>query len=157
MIVTEQNSNFNELLKRLGELKDKPIFQAYHTFGTMFLLDMGEKTEYLSKGKIYVNGENTIIIENYTWEIREKNRTVITSKDGINGLRKNIPVLVDKEIIGFNFDNLTFTFVFTDNLSLKVTLSEEKKRDIGIRLANSNWIDIGPGQSWVETTADHVE
>lgn len=157
MKVAGPSTDISDLQSRLDELKGKPIFQAYHTFGTMFLFDLGEKTEKLSRGKINLNGENTVIVENSTWTIKKDDEVVIDSGNDVQEMRRKIPVLVDKKIEAIETKDNTINIIFSDNLSLSVVLSEEENRDLGIRLSSGNWIDIGPGLSWVEVTGDHIE
>jgi len=160
MIIKPRNSDSHSLLAKLSELIGKNIFQAHHTYGTMFLFDMGKKTEKLSLGQLLINGENTVIVENYTWTIKQKRIKIVNSKDSASDMRRKIPTLVGKEIVNIKMEengSNRLIFSFSDDIALEVTLSETKDRDIGIRLKNSHWIDIGPRNTWVEVTADHVD
>ena len=159
MEVEKSNSDFNKLIEVLLELKNKEIFQSYQTFGTMFLIDLGKKFEKLTQGKLGFTGENTIIIENDTWSLLKRNEVIVSSKNEQKSIRKLVSNLVGKEINKFSFTPKVklFTIIFSDDFKLDITLSSKKYRDIGIRLSNGNWIDIGPGYTWKEVTSDHVD
>jgi hypothetical protein len=159
MIVEKSNDDFNKLVEVLWDIKNKEIFQSYHTYGTMFLFDLGQKTEKFSQGKLGFIGENTVIVENDTWSLLKKETEIVHSKDEIKEIRKLISGLVGNKIIDFSFvhEEKLFTITFANDFRLEVTLSGSKYRDIGIKLSNGNWIDIGPGNTWKEVTGDHVD
>jgi len=159
MIVEKPNGDFNKLFEILSELKTKAIFQSYHTYGTMFIFDLGQKNEKVTQGRLGFTGENTVIIENDSWSLLKNNKLVVNSKKELKEIRKYITTLAGNHIINFSIDPETklFTISLTNDLNLEITLSGSKYRDLGIKLKNNNWVDIGPGNTWKIVTADHVD
>ena len=159
MIIKEPNNNFAKLIQILFELKGKEIFQAYHTYGSMFLFDIGQKSEKLVQDKLEFIGENTVIIENHTWNLLKNAEIVVSSTNDFDEIRKYIPNLVGNMITDFAFvtEENRLSFIFTNNFRLDIKLSGDEYRDLGIKLSNGNWIDIGPGNTWKEVTAGHID
>lgn len=160
MIIVNRNKDLKKLLKKLEELKSEKVIQAFHSRGTMFVLDMGQKTEVTSGGKIYIHGEKTIVVENYTWELKQESNEVVDSTAVESEIRRGIPILVGKSIGDIKIDKddgIRVVIIFTDGFRLGIRLSEKKERDIGIRLHSGNWIDVGFDGQWQEVTGDHVD
>lgn len=159
MIIQESNKDYQKLLKNLSELKNKKIFQAYQTFGSMFLFDFGKKYTKLTKRKLSFYGENTIIVEDTSWNLMNNNNRIVNNVDTQKEIAKQIPQIIGQKITNVIFDKnkLEIDFIMTGNFNLIVSLTNNSYRDIGIKLANGNWLDIGPNQEWKIVSADHVD
>jgi hypothetical protein len=158
MVITRENDNFEMLIQKLNGLKNKRIFQSYHTFGSMFLFDLGEKVEKLSQGKLGFNGDNTIIVENNAWVLSQKGEVIVDGQMPVSEIRKNVTCLVDKTIENFSFDKVSksILIVFSEDFELRINVVNENHRDVALRFTNSNWIEVGPRWIWREVTGDHV-
>ncbi|OGD79118.1 hypothetical protein A2368_00955 [Candidatus Collierbacteria bacterium RIFOXYB1_FULL_49_13] len=161
MIIEPENSDFDKLSQKLTPLVGKQVFQAYHTYGTMFLFDCGERIEKVTGGKISYIGECSVVIEADTRVLTQRDVKIVDSSDDVEVLRSKISTLTDLVVQKVSFAKSDIapemTFHFSNNITLDVSLTVPKDRSVGVRLPTSNWIDIGPGRVWKEVTGDHID
>lgn len=158
MIIRSSSNDFDSLIVVISKIKNQTVFQAYQTFGTMFLFDLGKKFSKYSQGKLGFSGDYTVIIENNTWVLLNQHGIVCSSREDEKDIRKKIPVLIDEKIVDVIYieQKNELIFVFS-NYELKINLTGKKYRDIAIKLADGNWVEIGPNQNWRIVTGAHID
>ena len=124
-------NNFDQILEKISELKGKTVSHAGHTYGSMFIFDLDK---------------NTVIVENNNWRLLNNSKEIINCDTTSAEINNEITKITGNKIIQITFDKikLQLSFAFSNNYLLEIILTEKTHRDLGIKLTNGEWIDIGP-------------